>query len=884
MKAVELSKSYNPKDFEQRIYDQWLENKAFSPDKDGKEHFTVVMPPPNVTGILHMGHALNNTLQDIIIRYKRMKGFRTLWVPGTDHAGIATQNVVERQLAREGKRRQDLGREKFIERTWQVKDKHHEIITSQLRKMGCSCDWDHERFTMDEGLSKAVREAFVTLYERGLIYKGQYLVNYCPKCGTALADDEVEYENMPGKLYDVRYPYADGSGYITVATTRPETMFGDVAVAVNPEDERYTSVVGKELLLPLTDRKIKIIADSFVDKEFGTGMVKITPAHDPNDWECGRRHNLEAINLLNPDGTLNENVPEKYRGLDPVAARRLVVEDLKEGGYLVKETDHAHDVGHCYRCHTVVEPYLSDQWFVSMKGMAQKALKALSDGDIVFYPKRWENTYIHWMENIRDWCISRQLWWGHRIPVWYCKDCGKMIVSRTDVTECPDCGSHNLEQDPDVLDTWFSSWLWPFSTLGWPEKTADLDTFFPTDTLVSAYDIIFFWISRMIMASEEFMGRAPFKDIVITGLVRDKQGRKMSKSLGNGIDPIEVIDLYGADAMKFTLCYLAAQGQDVQIDMDSFKMGSRFANKIWNATRFLLMNAEGRNLVPVTADRLNVMDKWIYTRFNAAVTAIDKAMDSYRFNDAAQTVYSFFWNDFCDWYVEAAKQRLMHGSDEEKDLSISIMIDLLEKSMRLMHPFLSFVTEEIYQKLPGIDGLLISKSWPEADLDFVFVKEEALAGHLQEAVRIVRAARSQLGIGPEKRFSVVIRPAEGFEASDLFEEQKALMASFMGASEVIVDRTASVDVSQAYPSGAQGYEVFCFVKEAIDVDAEIRKLEAEIAKAEKSLEGTMKKLNNPQFVSNAKSEAIEKERSKKAEFEEKISQSREHIALLRKLS
>ncbi len=884
MKAVELSKSYNPKDFEQRIYDQWLENKAFSPDKDGKEHFTVVMPPPNVTGILHMGHALNNTLQDIIIRYKRMKGYRTLWVPGTDHAGIATQNVVERQLAREGKRRQDLGREKFIERTWQVKDKHHEIITSQLRKMGCSCDWDHERFTMDEGLSKAVREAFVTLYERGLIYKGQYLVNYCPKCGTALADDEVEYENMPGKLYDVRYPYADGSGYITVATTRPETMFGDVAVAVNPEDERYTAVVGKELLLPLTDRKIKIIADSFVDKEFGTGMVKITPAHDPNDWECGRRHNLEAINLLNPDGTLNENVPEKYRGLDPVAARRLVVEDLKEGGYLVKETDHAHDVGHCYRCHTVVEPYLSDQWFVSMKGMAQKALKALSDGDIVFYPKRWENTYIHWMENIRDWCISRQLWWGHRIPVWYCKDCGKMIVSRTDVTECPDCGSHNLEQDPDVLDTWFSSWLWPFSTLGWPEKTADLDTFFPTDTLVSAYDIIFFWISRMIMASEEFMGRAPFKDIVITGLVRDKQGRKMSKSLGNGIDPIEVIDLYGADAMKFTLCYLAAQGQDVQIDMDSFKMGSRFANKIWNATRFLLMNAEGRNLVPVTADRLNVMDKWIYTRFNAAVTAIDKAMDSYRFNDAAQTVYSFFWNDFCDWYVEAAKQRLMHGSDEEKDLSISIMIDLLEKSMRLMHPFLSFVTEEIYQKLPGTDGLLISKSWPEADLDFVFVKEEALAGHLQEAVRIVRAARSQLGIGPEKRFSVVIRPAEGFEASDLFEDQKALMASFMGASEVIVDRTASADVSQAYPSGAQGYEVFCFVKEAIDVDAEIRKLEAEIAKAEKSLEGTMKKLNNPQFVSNAKSEAIEKERSKKAEFEEKISQSREHIALLRKLS
>ncbi|MGN0907529.1 MAG: valine--tRNA ligase, partial [Bullifex sp.] len=534
MKAVELAKSYNPKDFEERIYTQWVDGKCFGPQKEGAGHFSVVMPPPNVTGILHMGHALNNSLQDIIVRYQRMQGKNTLWVPGTDHAGIATQNVVERQLAKEGLRRQDLGREKFIERTWEVKHKHHAIISSQLRKMGCSCDWDHERFTMDEGLSKAVREAFVTLYERGLIYKGKYLVNYCPKCGTALADDEVEYENLPGHLYDVRYPYADGSGFITVATTRPETMFGDVAVAVNPDDERYKDVVGKKLILPLMGKEIPIIADSFVDKEFGTGMVKITPAHDPNDWECGRRHGLEAINLLNPDGTLNENVPEKYRGLDPVKARELVVSDLQEGGYLVGIKDHAHDVGHCYRCHTVVEPYLSEQWFVSMRGMADKALAAWKNGDIRFYPKRWENTYCHWMENIRDWCISRQLWWGHRIPVWYCDDCGEMIVSRTDADTCPKCGSKHLHQDNDVLDTWFSSWLWPFSTLGWPDKTPDLKTFFPTQTLVSAYDIIFFWISRMIMASEEFMGEAPFKDIVITGLVRDKLGRKMSKSLGNG--------------------------------------------------------------------------------------------------------------------------------------------------------------------------------------------------------------------------------------------------------------------------------------------------------------------------------------------------------------
>ena len=884
MKAVELAKAYNPKDFEERIYQQWMDDKAFAPSEDGRDHFTIVMPPPNVTGILHMGHALNNTLQDIIIRYKRMTGYRTLWVPGTDHAGIATQNVVERQLAKEGLRRQDLGREKFIERTWTVKHKHHAIISSQLKKMGCSCDWDHERFTMDEGLSRAVREAFVTLYERGLIYKGKYLVNYCPKCGTALADDEVEYENMPGKLYDVRYPYADGSGYITVATTRPETMFGDVAVAVHPDDERYKDIVGKELLLPLTDRKIRIIADSFVEKDFGTGMVKITPAHDPNDWECGRRNNLEAINLLNPDGTLNENVPEKYRGLDPVSARRLVVEDLMEGGYLVRETDHAHDVGHCYRCHTVVEPYLSDQWFVSMKGMAEKALKALSDGDIVFYPKRWENTYIHWMESIRDWCISRQLWWGHRIPVWYCRDCGEMIVSREDVTECPKCHSHNLEQDPDVLDTWFSSWLWPFSTLGWPDRTEDLDTFFPTNTLVSAYDIIFFWISRMIMASEEFMVKAPFRDIVITGLVRDKQGRKMSKSLGNGIDPLEVIDVYGADAMKFTLCYLAAQGQDVQIDMDSFKMGSRFANKIWNATRFLLMNAEGRSLVPVTPDRLDVMDKWIYTRLNRTVEAISRAMDGYRFNDAAQAVYSYFWNDFCDWYVEAAKRRLFSGSDAAKDLSFSIMIDLLSKGMRLLHPFLSFVTEEIWQKLPGSSGLLISQSYPTVDPAFDFPSEAELVSHLQEAVRIVRAARSQLGIAPEKKFSVVIRPSSGFGAATLFEDQKDLMAAFMGASELVVDTTASVDTSQAFPSNALGYEVFSFVKEAIDVPAEITKLRAEIAKAEKSLEGTMKKLSNPQFVQNAKKEAVAKEESKKAEFEEVISKCREHISLLEKLA
>ncbi len=882
MKAVELNKAYNPKDFEDRIYAEWKEKGEFGP-KEGEGHFSVVMPPPNVTGVLHMGHALNNNLQDIIVRYKRMKGFPTLWVPGTDHAGIATQNVVERQLAKEGLRRQDIGREKFLERTWFVKEKHHDIIKSQLEKLGCSCDWNHERFTMDEGLSKAVREAFVTLYERGLIYKGNYLVNYCPKCGTALADDEVEYENVPGKLYDVRYPYADGSGWITVATTRPETMFGDMAVAVNPTDERYASVVGKMVHLPLTDRDIPIIADSFVEKDFGTGMVKITPAHDPNDWECGKRHDLEPINILNPDGTLNENVPEKYRGLSAVEARKLVTEDLKIGGYLLKETDYNHDVGHCYRCHTVVEPYLSEQWFVKMRGMADKAIAAWKNGEINFYPKRWENTYLHWMETIKDWCISRQLWWGHRIPVWYCQDCGEMIVAREDPAECPKCHSHNLQQDTDVLDTWFSSWLWPFSTLGWPEKTEDYKRFFPTNTLVSAYDIIFFWISRMIMSSEEFLGVAPFRDIVITGLVRDIQGRKMSKSLGNGIDPLEVIDEYGADATKFTLCYLAAQGQDVQIDMNSFRLGSRFANKIWNATRFLLMNLEGRELVSVTSDKLSLMDKWIYSVLNKTIVAINSAMDGYHFNEAASAVYSFFWNDFCDWYIESSKEKLLRGTDEEKNIQVSIIMDVLEISMRMMHPFLSFLTEEIYQKLPNHKGDVIIAPFPEERKEWESPEADGAMAYLQDIVRAIRAARSSLGIGPEKKIRVVLRPDKDNPYVAFIMDEKDTIASFAGSNNLVIDTAGSENTDGQFPVHGQGFEAFIFARDAIDVEAEIKRLQNELKKAVDNLEGSNRKLSNENFISHAKPEAIEKEKSKKAEFEETIKKSSEHISLLESL-
>lgn len=881
MKAIELEKAYDPKAFEDSIYKQWVEDGNFKPSTGKGKPFVIVMPPPNVTGILHMGHALNNSLQDTLIRYYRMTGRPTLWIPGTDHAGIATQNVMERRLQKEGLRRQDLGREKFLERTWALKEEHHDVIVGQLKKIGCSCDWDHERFTMDEGLSKAVRETFVTLYERGLVYKGLYLVNYCPHCGTALADDEVEHQEDVGHLYDINYPFADGSGHITVATTRPETMFGDVAVAVNPDDERYKSLVGKMLKLPLTDREIPIIADSFVGIEFGTGMVKITPAHDPNDWECGKRHNLEAINILNPDGTLNDVCPEEFRGLPAEVARDKVAQKLNELGYLVRVQEHKHEVGHCYRCNTTVEPYLSQQWFVRMRSLADKALDAWKRGEIHFYPKRWENTYSSWLENIRDWCISRQLWWGHRIPVWYCDDCGHMMVEREDPTCCSKCGSKHIHQDTDVLDTWFSSWLWPFSSLGWPEETPDFKRFFPTSTLVTAYDIIFFWVSRMIMASLEFTGKVPFNDIYITGLVRDKKGRKMSKSLGNGIDPLDVIDLYGADAMKFTICYLAAQGQDVLVDMDSFKLGSRFANKIWNATRYLLMNLEGRNLVAIDQSKFTEVDKWIYHSLNENVRKVRNAIEGYKFNDAAQAIYDFFWNDFCDWYVEASKLSLYSGDDAEKDRIVSILMDILAESMRLMHPMLSFITEEIYSKLPNTEGKVITASFPEYRNDRIHAEEAHLMQCMQDVVRGIRNSRAELGIPADKKLRIVIRPDENGCLASFMAGHVDLLKNFTNAGSVEIDAEKTISVEGAFPVAGQGFETYVFVRDAIDVDKEIAKLEEEISKAKALLEGSEKKLSNEKFVSFAKPEAIEKERAKKREFEEKIEKTQKHIEVLR---
>ena len=916
MKGIELEKAYNPKDFEDRIYAEWKEGGYFKPksDPDSPVHgcacgcgegrdepFTVVIPPPNVTGVLHMGHGLNNTLQDIVVRYHRMRGDNVLWVPGTDHAGIATQNVVERRLKAQGLSRRDLGREQFLERTWEVKREHHEIITRQQRKLGNSVDWSRERFTLDEGLSKAVREVFVTLYERGLIYRGNYLVNWCTSCGTALADDEVEHSDTAGAMYHIYYEIEGGASIpavtledgtvfpggsrIEIATTRPETLLGDTAVAVHPEDPRYQELIGKRVILPLTGRSIPVVADTYVDRAFGTGVVKITPAHDPNDWEVAKRHNLEIINILNPDGSLNDNCPEQYRGMSCKEARKVVIADLEAAGLFKEEEKINHAVGHCYRCNTVVEPYLSDQWFVKMRPLADKALAAWKNGEIVFYPRKWENTYSHWMESIRDWCISRQLWWGHRIPVWYCADCNEMIVSRTDPDSCPKCGAsaERLEQDPDVLDTWFSAWLWPFSTLGWPDKTADLDTFYPTTALVTAYDIIFFWVSRMIMAGLEFTGKAPFRDIYIHGLVRDKQGRKMSKSLGNGLDPLELIEEFGSDALKFTLGFMCAQGQDVLVDKESFKLGSRFANKIWNASRYILGNLEGRELLPITQNDLTELDRWIYGRLDLASRNARSALEGYRYNDGAQALYEFFWNDFCDWYVEATKLSFRHGDDAEKNRAVSVLLNVLEESLRLLHPYLPFVTEEIYSKLPVAQlvenrkaamknlggekltiitdslytGMLMAGPYPAPNEER---KNETVARRfqvLQEVIRSVRALRAECGLSPDAKLNIALQLASDSPAQ-VCREKADLIQLLAGV--------AAIDFTDTKPQRAigavgEGFEVFLLVEGSINLDQLLARFKKELANEQAFADKVSAKLSG-KFAQNAPAQVVEAEREK----------------------
>ena len=871
MKGIELPKAFDPKDFEKRIYDFWLEKKAFSPSMEAEERFVIVIPPPNVTGVLHMGHGLNNILQDILVRYHRMTGKSALWLPGTDHAGIATQNVVERKLRKRGIERTEIGREAFIEETWKVKEEHHSKIVRQLREIGASCDWDRERFTLDAGLSKAVREVFVGLYERDLVYKGNYLVNWCSSCGTALSDDEVEHHEVAGKMYRILYPFEEGGGSLEIATTRPETLLGDTAVAVHPEDSRYAGLVGKTLRLPLTDRIIPIVADDFVEKDFGTGAVKVTPAHDQNDWEIGGRHCLKKINILHPEGYLNENVPEKYRGLTVKEARKLLVTDLKEAGLFVREEAHTHQVGHCYRCDTMVEPYMSEQWFVRMRPLADKALKALYDGELQFYPKKWENTYTHWMNSIRDWCISRQLWWGHRIPVWYCGGCGAVMALREDPSRCTVCGSSSLTQDEDVLDTWFSSWLWPFSTLGWPEKTADLDRFFPTTALVTAYDIIFFWVARMIMAGLEFMGEVPFRDIYIHGLIRDKQGRKMSKSLGNGIDPLEVVDEYGADALKFTLSYLAAQGQDILLDKESFKLGSKFANKIWNAARYLLMNLEGRDLVPRGEIEPDDFDTWIFHRLNAAVKNVRSAVSSFRFNDSAGAVYDFFWNDFCDWYIEVSKLKLYDKDAAVKNRAASLLLYVLEETLRLLHPFLSFITEEIYQKLPEAVRYpaAVTAPYPEEQPER---ERKELASHveaLQELVRGIRTLRSEFTIPPSARIASAVRVDPDFSSRGFLEKHLAVIQELTQCPELVIT-SEQPDKRGSIPVAGNGFESYVYIHNAIDVPKEIEKLRKEHAKLQEQLMKVEKKLANKQFLDKAPEAVVAKEKEIERELSGKL--------------
>ncbi len=884
MKAIELVKAYNPKDFEDKIYTMWKDGGYFVPHSGDGDPYVIIIPPPNVTGILHMGHGLNNTLQDLLVRYWRMKGRPALWVPGTDHAGIATQNVLERRLKAQGKSRHDLGRQKFIEETWKVKEEHHGIITRQLETIGASCDWSRERFTMDEGCSKAVREVFVSLYERGLLYRGEYLVNWCSSCGTALADDEVEHEEKQGGLWEIDYQMADGNDRLSVVTTRPETMFGDLAVAVHPEDERYRGYIGRLVRLPIAERNIPVIADSHVDRSFGTGCLKVTPAHDANDYEIGRHHNLGFLNVMNPDGTMNENAPSFVQGIPSIQARKATVKKLEELGVLRSHKEHRHQIGHCYRCGTVIEPLLSKQWFVRMKPMAAKALAAWKNDEIRFYPKKWENTYRYWLENLRDWCVSRQIWWGHQIPAWTCASCGKLHVLRVTPKSCPDCGGQ-LQRDPDVLDTWFSSWLWPFSTLGWPEKTADLAKFYPTATLVTGYDIIFFWVARMIMAGLEFMGKVPFRDVYITGLIRDKQGRKMAKSLGNGIDPMDVVDKYGADAMKFTLVYLSAQGEDIPLDMDSCKIGSKFANKIWNAARFILINLDGRRLDNLSAsgtvgsmhEGLALAHRWIWHRFNQAVKSVNEAMSSYRFDDMAHAVYEYFWNDYCDWYVEASKLGL-YGDDEDlKDETASMLMQALKESLKLLHPFLPFITEEIWSKLPGENTPLIVSCYPEVDDTLNNPEVEARFDVLRELVVGVRTLRSEFTIPVSK--SIKVRMEITGRPGNALRDTLELAAMLIRSDDIQFTSDESHDDS--IPVIGKGFVAHVFIKDSIDIGAAVKRYEKSLEKTERLIEAKRRKLANEKFISCAPDEVVNTENASLAALEDIAARSQVYLGVLK---
>ena len=857
----ELSKVYDPKEVESRIYQQWEDVGAFRGVRDPeKKPFTIVMPPPNVTGQLHMGHAMDCTLQDSLIRYKRMKGFSALWVPGTDHAGIATQIKVEEVLRSEGLTRYDLGREKFLERVWDWKNQYGSRIVEQQKKLGASCDWDRARFTMDDGCSKAVREVFVSLYEKGLIYKGSRIINWCPHCVTALSDAEVEYVDKPGHLWHLRYPLSDGSGDIVVATTRPETMLGDSGVAVNPNDKRYTNLVGKTCILPLVNKEIPIVADEYVDMEFGTGCVKMTPAHDPNDFEVGLRHNLEIIRVIDDNGKINE-LGGKYAGLDRYEARKQIVKDLDEQGYLVKVEDHQHNVGTCYRCHNDVEPLISAQWFVKMEPLAQEAIRVVDDGEVKFVPERFTKTYTNWMENVHDWCISRQLWWGHQIPAWTCEDCGHITVSREDPTECEACHSKHITREEDVLDTWFSSALWPFSTLGWPDKTPDLDYYYPTDVLVTGYDIIFFWVARMIFSGCEHTKQPPFHTVLIHGLVRDDKGHKMSKSLGNGIDPLEIIDKYGCDALRFNLITGNSPGNDMRFYTERCEAMRNFANKIWNASRFVLMNLTiDKCELP---EKLETEDKWILSKLNDVVKEVNENMDAFELGVAAQKVNDFIWDSYCDWYIELTKPRLNGDDEESKITAQKVLLYVLTQMLKLLHPFMPFITEEIWSGIPHEGGMLIQQRYPEYDEALSYPQDEADFETLMEAIKAVRSRRAEMNVPPSRKAHLVIVTDKGA----IFENGRAFLLKLAYAENVTVTSEMPADVVGMVSVVTNDAKIFMPMADLVDLEKERERIGKELEKAQKEVEGQKQKLSNEKFLARApeKVVATERERLEKAE-------------------
>ena len=870
----ELPKTYDPKSVEDKLYKFWVDSGFFHAEVNpDKKPYTIVIPPPNVTGQLHMGHAFDETLQDILIRTKRMQGYEALWMPGTDHAGIATQIKVEENLRKEeGLTRYDLGREEFLKRVWAWKDKFGSRIISQLKKLGTSCDWDRERFTMDEGCSKAVREVFVNLYNKGLIYKGHRIINWCPHCATALSDAEVEYETQPGKLWHIRYPLADGSGELVVATTRPETFMGDTGVAVNPNDERYKHLIGKTCILPIMNREIPIFGDEYVDMEFGTGCVKVTPCHDPNDFEMGQRHDLEQILVFNEDATVNAN-GGKYEGMDRYECRKAVVKDLEEGGWLVKIEDHEHNVGTCYRCGTTVEPMTSAQWFVKMAPLAKPAMDVVNEGKTKFVPDRFSKTYLRWMENVHDWCISRQLWWGHRIPAFYCEDCGEMTVSKTDVCTCPKCGGTHIHQEEDVLDTWFSSALWPFSTLGWPDKTKELDYFYPTSTLVTGYDIIFFWVARMIFSGVEHMGETPFKTVYIHGLVRDAQGRKMSKSLGNGIDPLEVIDQYGADALRFTLATGNSPGNDMRFSDERVQASRNFCNKIWNASRFIQMNLtiDKDKAVELPSD-LAIEDKWIISKFNTLVADVTRNIDQYELGLAAAKLNDFIWENFCDWYIEIAKTRLQTGDENVQ----KVLCYVLSGAMQLLHPFMPFITETIWQALPHEGPSVMVSAWPEYKDELHFAAEEAQMESLMDAVRAIRNRRAEMNVPPSKKAKVLILT----EKKDTFSAGAGFFPKLAYASEIELIDAVPADAAKMASVVTGDAQIYMPMGDLIDFEAERARLGKEKSKVEADIDFVMKKLNNPKFVDKAPEKVVEAEREKAEKLREHLAKLEESIAAL----